>query len=150
MATPTLGVTPVEFHLWQERLKMSKQMDGTLVCHVARSRIELLQGSARKVNSQAVLLTARFRRFLLQALASVLGVFCFAVVVGSVTLHCFTGWLEKTQFVSLTCQGIWVWVKIKPPGDRRFWSMFPLTRVPFEVPILDPQPYQGMGSWRRP
>ena len=25
----------------------------------------------------------------------------------------------------------WVWVKIKPPGDRRFWSMFPLTRVPF-------------------
>ena len=34
----------------------------------------------------------------------------------------------------------WVWVKIKPLGDRRFWSMFPLTRVPFGVPILDPQP----------
>ena len=30
--------------------------------------------------------------------------------------------------------------KIKPPGDRRFWSMFPLTRVPFGVPIFDPQP----------
>ena len=24
---------------------------------------------------------------------------------------------------------IWVWVKIKPPGNRRFWSMFPLTRA---------------------
>ena len=35
----------------------------------------------------------------------------------------------------------WVWVKIQPPGDRRwFWSMFPLTRVPFGVPIFDPQP----------
>ena len=33
----------------------------------------------------------------------------------------------------------WVWVKIKPP-DHRFWSMFPLARVPFRVPILDPQP----------
>ena len=32
--------------------------------------------------------------------------------------------------------------KIKPPGDRRFWSMFPLTRVPFGVPILDPQPFR--------
>ena len=36
---------------------------------------------------------------------------------------------------------IWVWVKIKPPGDRRFWSMFPLTRVPFGVPIFDPLPF---------
>ena len=34
----------------------------------------------------------------------------------------------------------WVWVKIKPPGDHRFWSMLPLTRVPFWVPIFDPQP----------
>ena len=25
----------------------------------------------------------------------------------------------------------WVWFKINPLGDRRFWSMFPLTRVPF-------------------
>ena len=34
----------------------------------------------------------------------------------------------------------WVWVKINPPGDRRFWSMFPLTRVPVGVPMFDPQP----------
>ena len=34
----------------------------------------------------------------------------------------------------------WVWVKIKPPGDHRFWSMCPLARVPFGVPIFDPQP----------
>ena len=38
---------------------------------------------------------------------------------------------------------IWVWVTIKPTGDRRFWSMFPLTRVPFGVPIFDPQPFWG-------
>ena len=33
--------------------------------------------------------------------------------------------------------------KLKPPGDRKFWpmmSMFPLTGVPFGVPIFDPQP----------
>ena len=36
---------------------------------------------------------------------------------------------------------IWVWVKIQPPGDRGFWSMLPLTRVPFWVPICDPHPY---------
>ena len=37
----------------------------------------------------------------------------------------------------------WVWVKIKPTGDRRFWSMFPLARVPFWVPMFDPQPFAG-------
>ena len=42
---------------------------------------------------------------------------------------------------SLTVTFIWVWVKIKPTGARRFWSMFPLARVPFWVPICDPQPY---------
>ena len=32
-------------------------------------------------------------------------------------------------------------VTIKPPGDRRLLSMFPLTRVPtIGVPIFDPQP----------
>ena len=36
---------------------------------------------------------------------------------------------------------IWVWLKIKQEGLRRFWSMFPFTRVPFWVPIFDPQPY---------
>ena len=34
----------------------------------------------------------------------------------------------------------WVWVKSNPPGDRRFWSMFPFTRIPFWVHIFDPQP----------
>ena len=33
-------------------------------------------------------------------------------------------------------RGIWVWLKIKPPGDRRFWSMVPFTRVPFWVPHM--------------
>ena len=35
----------------------------------------------------------------------------------------------------------WVWVNIKPPEDRRFWSMYLFTRVPFWVPIFDPQPF---------
>ena len=34
----------------------------------------------------------------------------------------------------------WVWVKIKPPGDRRLLSLFPFTRVPVGVPIFVPQP----------
>ena len=34
----------------------------------------------------------------------------------------------------------WVWVKITPPGDRIFLSMFPFTCVPFWVPIFDSQP----------
>ena len=41
----------------------------------------------------------------------------------------------------------WVWVKMKPPGDRRFWSMCTLTRVPFGVPIFDPQPGDDVQSW---
>ena len=39
-----------------------------------------------------------------------------------------------------TSLAMWEWVKIKPPGDRRFSSLFPLTRVPFGVPMFDPQP----------
>ena len=31
---------------------------------------------------------------------------------------------------------MWGWLKIKPPGDRRFWSMFPLTRVSFGFPVF--------------
>ena len=27
-------------------------------------------------------------------------------------------------------------VKINPPGDRKLWSMFPLTRVPFGVTLF--------------
>ena len=34
----------------------------------------------------------------------------------------------------------WVWLKIKQEGLRRFWSMFPLTRVPFWHRIFEPQP----------
>ena len=37
-----------------------------------------------------------------------------------------------------------VWGKIEPPGDRRFWSMFPLTRVPFWYRFFDPQPHFAM------
>ena len=39
----------------------------------------------------------------------------------------------------------------KPP-DRRLWSMLPLTRVPFGVPIFDPQPHgkQGKQGFNRP
>ena len=42
-------------------------------------------------------------------------------------------------FVGL--QRIWVWVKIQPTGhaSRRFYSLFPFTRVPFWVPIFDPR-----------
>ena len=36
---------------------------------------------------------------------------------------------------------VWVWVKIKPPGDRLSLSWVPFTRVPCWVPIVDPQPY---------
>ena len=30
----------------------------------------------------------------------------------------------------------WVWVKIKPPGDRWFWSILPFTRVPLGYPFV--------------
>ena len=33
---------------------------------------------------------------------------------------------------------IWVWVNIKPPGDRKFSSLVLFARVPFWVPNLDP------------
>ena len=32
----------------------------------------------------------------------------------------------------------WVWLKIKKQGLRRFWSMFPLTRVPFWYRFFEP------------
>ena len=41
---------------------------------------------------------------------------------------------------------IWVWVKIKTPGHRRFQSLVPFTRVPFRVPVFDPQPYYNIYS----
>ena len=36
---------------------------------------------------------------------------------------------------------IWVWLKTKQEGLRRFWSMFPLTRVPFWYRFFEPRPY---------
>ena len=33
-----------------------------------------------------------------------------------------------------------MWVQIKPPRGHRFRSMLLLTRVPFRVPIFNPQP----------
>ena len=33
----------------------------------------------------------------------------------------------------------WLWLKIKLEGLRRFWSMFPLTRVPFWYRFFEPQ-----------
>ena len=41
---------------------------------------------------------------------------------------------------------VWVWVKTRSPGDRRFSSLFPFTRVPFWVPILDPHPMAMLGQ----
>ena len=38
---------------------------------------------------------------------------------------------------------------INPPGDRRFESMFPSTRIPCWVPIFDPQPLWCMGRWEK-
>ena len=32
---------------------------------------------------------------------------------------------------------------MKPPGDRRFESLVPFTRLLYWVPILDPQPNSG-------
>ena len=37
----------------------------------------------------------------------------------------------------------WVWLKIKQEGLRRFWSMCPLTRVPFWYWFFEPQPSHG-------
>ena len=37
----------------------------------------------------------------------------------------------------------WLWVKTRPPGDCRFWSLVPVPRAPFWafwVPIFDPHP----------
>ena len=46
---------------------------------------------------------------------------------------------DKTAGKRIRGTSIWVWVKIQPPGDRRFYSLFPFTRVPFwGYPIFDP------------
>ena len=37
---------------------------------------------------------------------------------------------------------IWVWLKIKQEGLRRFWFMFPLTRLPYWYRFFEPRPYE--------
>ena len=51
--------------------------------------------------------------------------------LGSPTVWKLCGALQRRIGASpwLTHVSIWVWVKIKPPGDHRFWSMLPLTRA---------------------
>ena len=34
----------------------------------------------------------------------------------------------------------WLWLRMKQEGLRRFWSMFPLTRVPCWYRFFEPQP----------
>ena len=47
---------------------------------------------------------------------------------------------------------IWVRVKMKPPGDRRFLSLVPFTRVPFWLRIFEPSPYPRwfLGDGKKP
>ena len=40
----------------------------------------------------------------------------------------------------------WVWLKIDQEGLRGFWSMFPLTRVPFWYRFFEPHPHPGVGG----
>ena len=57
----------------------------------------------------------------------------------------FQGGFRKDSFFKsdrLVVWGIWVRVNIKTPRDRRCLSMFPFTRVPFWVPIFEPQPFE--------
>ena len=48
---------------------------------------------------------------------------------------------HATQLNLLQISIIWVWLKIKELGLRRFWSMFPLARVPVWYRFFGPQPY---------
>ena len=48
--------------------------------------------------------------------------------------------------VRMRTRSIWVWVKMKPPGTCRFLCRFLLTRVPFWVPVFDPQPFPAIDS----
>ena len=63
--------------------------------------------------------------------------------------HASIAWLEVAcpgpgLLEALAAILIWEWVKIKPTGDSRFWSMFPFAKNPFWVPIFDPQPYASV------
>ena len=79
-----------------------------------------------------------------------------SIRVPSFPLQILNGTLKHTASIRESPFGrpVWVpnqgvWVKIKPPGDRRFWSMFPLTRGPFWVHIFDPQPLEEFVTARQ-
>ena len=40
----------------------------------------------------------------------------------------------------------WQWLKIKELGLRRFWSMLPVTRVPFLYRFFEPYPHLCAGT----
>ena len=48
-------------------------------------------------------------------------------------LHCEHAHFEASSLSFAS----WMWLKIKQGGLGRFWSMFPLTRVP----VFEPQPH---------
>ena len=50
------------------------------------------------------------------------------------------------KYVTTQISANWLWLKIKQEGLRRFWSMFPLTRVPLWYRFFEPQPIRGLGG----
>ena len=53
-----------------------------------------------------------------------------------------TGACARAKMPSfLVSEVSWVWLKINQEGLRRFWSMFPLSRVPFGYRFFEPQPF---------
>ena len=61
------------------------------------------------------------------------------------------GWFPVDFPCEQACQiqDTGVWLKIKQEGLRRFWSMLPLTRVPFWYRLFEPQPqlYTTRPEW---
>ena len=63
--------------------------------------------------------------------------------------------LSDRRYMKQKQTNIWVWVKIKPPGDCGFYSLvlFTLvlfTRVPLWVLVFDPQPYDFLcATWAK-
>ena len=52
----------------------------------------------------------------------------------------FKGFVRPSSRLERCPTSMWVWLKIHQEGLRRFWSMFPLTRVPFWFRFFEPQP----------
>ena len=48
---------------------------------------------------------------------------------------------KRSSQAPRTEAGIWLWLKIKEEGLRRFWPMIPLTRVPCWYWFFEPQPF---------